>query len=68
MAFENGPKHRTMRCAVYARYSSDAQDARSLTDQVPECKLYAQNTGWAVVPEHVYQDAAVSGANITPAD
>jgi site-specific DNA recombinase len=53
-----------MRCAIYARYSSDAQNARSLTDQVRECQRFADHKGWLIIPQHIYQDAAISGANV----
>ena len=49
-----------MRCALYARFSCDAQDARSITDQVAQCRRYATKEGWEVVAE--YTDAAISGS------
>ena len=52
-----------MNAAVYARYSSDAQNPRSLDDQVHECKAYASGRGWAVAGQHVYLDAALSGSD-----
>ncbi len=51
-----------MRCAIYARYSSDLQDARSITDQVALARAHAQRQGWAVVAE--YSDAAISGSSL----
>jgi site-specific DNA recombinase len=50
------------RAAIYARFSSDLQDARSIGDQVALCCEYAQRKGYAVV--RVYEDAAVSGASM----
>jgi site-specific DNA recombinase len=47
--------------AIYARYSTDRQDARSIDDQVRRCSEYAQRNGWAI--QAVYADAAVSGAH-----
>jgi site-specific DNA recombinase len=49
------------RAAIYARFSSDLQDARSIGDQVALCCDYAQRQGYAVA--RVYEDAAASGAS-----
>ncbi len=51
-----------MRCAVYARYSSDLQDLRSINDQLDMCRAHAQREGWRIVAE--YSDAAISGASL----
>ena len=51
-----------MRIAIYARFSSDLQDLRSITDQIALCRERAQNEGWSIVAE--YTDAAISGAAI----
>lgn len=53
-----------LQCAIYARHSIDAQNPRSSDDQVRECEQYAVRQGWVIVPDHVYKDEAVSGANI----
>lgn len=45
---------------VYARYSTDRQDARSIEDQIRRCRAFAESRGFAVVAEH--SDAAISGA------
>jgi site-specific DNA recombinase len=50
------------RVAIYARFSSDRQDARSIDDQVALCRDYANRQGWRVV--EVYTDAAISGASM----
>ena len=50
-----------MRVAVYARYSSDRQQPRSIDDQIRICKTYAERQGWRVYDEHVYTDAGISG-------
>lgn len=47
------------RCAIYARYSSDRQNERSIEDQIARCRTFAELQGWTVV--HVYEDAAISG-------
>lgn len=51
-----------LRCAIYARFSSEKQSASSITDQVRKCREYAQTHGWDVLSEHIYSDEAISGA------
>jgi site-specific DNA recombinase len=51
----------TLRCAAYARYSSDLQSPLSIDDQLRICREYAKSRGFAFVEEHVYTDEAVSG-------
>ena len=50
-----------MRAAIYARFSSELQDARSIADQVALARKYADAR--ALVVEKTYQDAAISGAS-----
>jgi DNA invertase Pin-like site-specific DNA recombinase len=50
-----------MRAAIYARFSSDLQDVRSIVDQVELARRYAEGRGLSIV--EVYDDAAVSGAS-----
>ena len=50
-----------MRAALYARFSSDLQDSRSLADQIDLAKSYAGKHGLTVVD--TYGDAAISGAS-----
>jgi len=50
------------RAAIYARFSSELQDARSVADQVALCREHAQRQRWTVV--QVYADEAVSGASL----
>ena len=50
-----------MRTAIYARFLSELQDARSITDQVALARKYAEARGLQV--SSVYQDAAISGAS-----
>jgi site-specific DNA recombinase len=50
-----------MRAAIYARFSSELQDARSIADQVALARKYAEARGLAVT--QTYQDAAISGAS-----
>lgn len=48
--------------AIYARYSSDRQDARSIDDQLRRCRAYAAGHGFRVGAE--FSDAAKTGANV----
>lgn len=49
-----------MRLAAYARFSSDLQDARSITDQMGLLHDYAKRQGWDVVEE--FSDAGIQSA------
>ena len=50
-----------MRCAIYARYSSDNQREASIEDQLEVCRRYVAGQGWT--EESVYEDRAQSGAS-----
>lgn len=50
------------RAAIYARFSSELQKARSIDDQVALCRDFAKRDEWEIVA--VYADRAVSGASI----
>ncbi len=50
-----------MRAAIYARFSSDLQDIRSINDQVALARKYAEGRGLSVFK--CYDDAAISGAS-----
>lgn len=50
-----------MRAAIYARFSSDLQDVRSIADQVALARRYAEGRNLTVAG--VYEDAAISGAS-----
>lgn len=50
------------RVALYARYSSDQQNAASIVDQLRICRERAEREGWQVVG--TYEDAAISGASL----
>lgn len=49
-----------MRTVIYARYSSQLQNSRSIGDQLAVCRERAAREGWTIVAE--FQDAAISGA------
>jgi site-specific DNA recombinase len=55
-----------MRCAIYARYSSDLQRESSIEDQIRKCREFAEQHGWTVLDEYVRGDSAVSGAALAP--
>jgi len=50
------------RAVIYARFSSDLQDARSVTDQVALCHEHAARQRWTVI--QVYTDEAISCASM----
>ena len=45
-----------LRCALYARYSSDQQRAASIEDQFRVCRKHAEREGWKIAG--AYRDAA----------
>lgn len=49
-----------IRAAIYARYSSDRQNERSIDDQIAVCRRSAEARGWSVTV--AFSDAAISGA------
>lgn len=51
-----------MRAAIYARFSTDLQNEKSVEDQFALCAAYAAREGLSVVQRH--SDAAQSGASI----
>ncbi len=53
-----------MRCAIYARYSTENQNERSIPQQIGACERFADSRGWTVLPEHIYSDKAKSAATI----
>jgi site-specific DNA recombinase len=52
----------TLRCAIYARFSSDKQSPSSIDDQNRKCREFAEQRDWTVLDEHIYADKAISGA------
>jgi site-specific DNA recombinase len=52
-----------LRCAIYARYSTDKQNPLSIDDQVRKCREFAVCQTWEVLDAHVYSDEAISGAS-----
>ena len=52
-----------MKVAIYSRFSTNAQDATSITGQVVNCEDLAAQNGWTVVKR--YKDEAISGSDDT---
>jgi site-specific DNA recombinase len=53
-----------MRCAIYARYSSELQRDSSIEDQFRKCREFADRNGWTVLEDFVRSDRAISGAAV----
>ena len=53
-----------IRCAIYARYSSDNQRASSIDDQIRNCREIAARKGWVVLEEHIYIDMEKTGTTV----
>ena len=46
-----------IRCAMYARYSSDQQRPESITDQIRHCRQEAsRHPDWVVLDDQIYAD------------
>lgn len=50
-----------LRAAIYARYSSDNQNDKSVEDQIEPCRELCQREGLTVVA--IFDDRAISGAS-----
>jgi DNA invertase Pin-like site-specific DNA recombinase len=53
-----------LRCAIYARFSSDRQSPSSITDRIRKCREYAAQQGWTVLDSYVYSDEAVAATEM----
>jgi site-specific DNA recombinase len=53
-----------LRCAIYARFSSDRQNQTSISDQIRKCRDYATRQGWLVLDQHVYSDEAIAATSM----
>jgi DNA invertase Pin-like site-specific DNA recombinase len=51
------------RAAIYARYSSDQQDPRSIDDQVAAARKYAGDKGLTVDSANIFTDREISAAS-----
>ncbi len=52
-----------MRCAVYARISTDKQSADSPGDQIDRCVQFADARGWTVVQDLIAEESGISGSS-----
>ncbi len=59
-------EQKTKRAAIYARFSTDLQNERSIEDQVSLCQSYAEREGLNVVC--TYEDRARSGGSVMGRD
>lgn len=53
-----------IRCAVYARYSSDLQRQTSVEDQVRNCRKIAESQGWLVLDDYIQSDPEMTGRTL----
>ena len=53
-----------IRCAIYARFSSELQRPTSVEDQIRRCRDFARIQGWEVLDEYVCFDEAKSAATL----
>ena len=56
-----GQSHATVRCAIYARYSSDQQRQASIEDQIRNCRESVVSRGWQILDQYMFSDFAVTG-------
>ncbi|WP_348637456.1 recombinase family protein [Bradyrhizobium sp. ISRA430] len=61
---ESSPIEETTRkrATIYARFSSDLQNERSIEDQLSLCQSYAEREGLTVIS--TYEDRARSGGSV----
>lgn len=57
-----------MRCAIYARFSSDLQRPTSIEDQIRDCRQLAAEKGWTIAEDFVRFDQAKTGATMAQRD
>lgn len=53
-----------IRCAIYARYSSDLQRPTSIEDQVRNCRRSAEAKGWIVLDDYIRSDSEMTGRTV----
>jgi len=54
----------SIRCAIYARYSSDNQRKASIEDQIRECRDAAARKGWIVLDDFIFSDDEKTGTTV----
>ena len=55
-----------MKAAIYARFSTELQNEKSIADQIALCRNFAASHNLEVIA--VYEDAARSGASVLGRD
>ena len=53
-----------VRCAIYARYSSDLQRPTSIDDQVRNCRAAGERNGWTVLDDFIRSDSELTGRTL----
>ena len=53
-----------IRCAIYARYSSEAQRQTSIEDQIRNCRAAADRNDWVVLDEYIRTDEKLTGRTL----
>jgi site-specific DNA recombinase len=54
--------NQSARCAIYARFSSEKQNALSIDQQIRKCRQHADRENLRVLDECIFSDLAISGA------
>lgn len=63
------PNADTVRCAIYARYSSDLQRPSSIEDQIRKCRQESKrHAGWIVEEDWVLADQELTGRTLAGRD
>lgn len=57
-----------LKCAAYARYSTNKQKQTSIEDQLRKCREAAAMKGWDILEDHIYIDKAHTGTEMTRRD
>lgn len=55
-----------IKCAIYARYSTNNQREESIEDQIRKCRDFAMSKDWKISEDHIYFDKALSGTSSAP--
>lgn len=55
-----------IKCAIYARYSTNNQREESIEDQIRKCREFAISKGWEISEDQIYFDKALSGTSTAP--
>jgi DNA invertase Pin-like site-specific DNA recombinase len=53
-----------LRCAIYARYSSEAQRKTSTDDQIRVCRAAAERHGWLLLDDYIRFDSELTGRTL----